>query len=238
MRKSIQEIIDELKKENVNVTRIQLDNKEETNQEEKQYTRESLINNLFNDETSNFIYDFEPLEDKETTGLLYIHIDTYASEATGVAEGNYIALDKGSLEIEDYAEDYKFESLSGEPIPRGAINGTNACSLLFKVNDDSKPMTQKELVNEINNGIVVKSAEVDQDLIFTSNAKVDYLEIVDQNFFNNKIDETLKRYKELTEPDKIIERSLKYKELLQGNKKMVFCPIIDKEVYIFEGEDE
>lgn len=238
MRKSIQEIIDELKKENVKVDHIQLDSiPEGYHEEDHNYSKESLINNLFKDETSTFIHDFEELKSNEENELLYLHIDSYSSEATGIEKGNYIALDKGTLDLEDYANDTSFETSSGEPVPRGVIEDTHACTLLFKVNGSNEEITQGSLVREINNGISVKSAEVADDLILTSNAKVDYLEIVDQAFFDNRIDETLKRYNEVHEPDEDIQRSLKYKKLLEGNKKMVFCPIIDKEVYIFEGED-
>lgn len=246
MRKSIEDIINEMKKKEEKDYVVEHEDTEayleaeidepEIEEEEKTYTKESLIENLFKDNTSDFIPDFEALQDNESTELLFLHLNKYASEASGVDKGNYIAINKGDIDIQEYLEDMEVESLSGQPIPKGELADVISCKLLFKVNDSDEPLTQKQLVKEINEGLRVTQAETEDDLIFTSNAKVDYLEIVDTEFFDNRIDETLKRYKDLSDPDTVIESSLKYKELLEGNKKMVFCPIVDKEVYIFEGE--
>lgn len=246
MRKSIEDIINEMKKKEEKDYVVEHDDTEayleaeidepEIEEEEKTYTKESLIENLFKDNTSDFIPDFEALQENESTELLFLHLSKYASEASGVDKGNYIAINKGDIDIQEYLEDMEVESLSGQPIPKGELADVISCKLLFKVNDSDEPLTQKQLVKEINEGLRVTQADTEDDLIFTSNAKVDYLEIVDTKFFDNRIDETLKRYKDLSDPDTVIESSLKYKELLEGNKKMVFCPIVDKEVYIFEGE--
>lgn len=246
MRKSIEDIINEMKKEEEKDYIVEHEDTDayleaeidepEIEEEEKTYTKESLIENLFTDNTSDFIPDFEALQKNESTELLFLHLSKHASEASGVDKGNYIAINKGDIDIQEYLENMEVESLSGQPIPKGELEDVISCKLLFKVNDFDEPITQKQLVKDIKEGLRVTHTDTDDDLIFTSNAKVDYLEIVDTKFFDNRIDETLKRYKDLSYPDSVIESSLKYKELLKGNKKMVFCPIIDKEVYVFEGE--
>lgn len=230
MRKNIQDRINELK-QSKKVDSLPEGTHEKI--ENQNYTKESMINNLFKDNTSDFIGDFEELKKNEQANLLYIHVDKYASEFYDIPQGSYIALGKEPVDLEDYI--LEVEDMGEEPISKGTLDYVNNCELLFRIGDDS--VTQGEMVQKLEEGLKVKEVEdIGDNKILMSNAKVDYLEIVDQNYFDNRIDEVLSRYKELNSPDEDIKRSLKYKELLEGNKKMVFCPIIDREVYIFEGE--
>lgn len=238
MRKSIEDILNELKKEKEQSIIYELPKEVDNEEPVTEYTKESLEENLFKDNTSDFISDFELVNPKEPNDLLYVHINRYASESTGVEIGNYIAEGLGSMESLTDDEDMELQNMEGRPVPRKHLETSAPCRLLFKVNDSEEQMTQQELVQSINKGLDVKPMDdEEEEFIFTSNLSVEYLEVVDKDFFNNRIDETLKRYKDIDNPNEVLERNLKYKELLTGNTKMVFCSILDKEVYVFEGDN-
>ena len=222
MRKSVEQRIQELKNKKVYTT-----DKEETPME-KVYTFEEFKQSLINDNTSDFIDGFGKVDKDDDSSLLVMYIDDLASEGIGIPKGNYIALNEGTLELDDSVE------IVGGNLPRGYLERSKVANILFRVGNFENELSQQEIIRAINNNVDLIPIE-ETDGLLLSDCKVEYLELVNTHFFDNRIDEILKNYNNIQEPNKHLERNLKLKEKLK-TKRMVFCPLLDKEVFTFEDD--
>ena len=219
MRKSIQDRINEMK--NVYYTE-----EEETTQGNPNYTFNELKQSLLNDKTSDFIEDFSPIDKNDNSSLLVLYVDELSSEQLELPIGTYVGLNKGSMDIDEL----EFDS----SIPRGVLESSKEVELLFRVGNSQENMSQQELVRALNNNVTLEKPKMIEGHLL-SQVKTNYLEIVDSKYFDSRIDEILVKYKDIESPNKHLERNLRLREKSK-NKTMVFCPLLDKEIYTF-GND-
>ena len=189
LRKSVEQRIQELKNKKVYTT-----DKEETPME-KVYTFEEFKQSLINDNTSDFIDGFDKIDKDDDSSLLVMYIDDLASEGIGIPKGNYIALNEGTLELDDSVE------IVGGNLPRGYLERSKVANILFRVGNFEDELLQQEIIRAINNNVDLIPIEETEGLLL-SDCKVEYLELVDKHFFDNRIDEILKNYNNIQEPNK------------------------------------
>ena len=200
---------------------------EETEEvEEKLYTLDELKENLLDaqglkDVVENFPTS-KPLYEPDKLYICTIP-KGYSSE---VQAGQYIGISTGLL-----SESEEFDHLRGK-MPRNLYETSHVLKPLVRINNTNIEYQQHELLEDIKDDKQVHDVEL-EDLRLATGEEVSHLEIVDNKFFESRINEVLDFYHELTDSDNLIEYYSKLRELV-GNDRMIYCSLLDKCVKIID----
>ena len=200
---------------------------EETEEvEEKLYTLDELKENLLDaqglkDVVENFPTS-KPLYEPDKLYICTIP-KGYSSE---VQAGQYIGVSIGLL-----SESEEFDHLRGK-MPRNLYETSHVLKPLVKVSNTDVDYQQHELLEDIKEDKNVQDVEL-EDLKLVTGEEVSYLEIVDNKFFETRINEVLDFYHELTDSEDLLKYYSKLRELV-GNGRMIYCPLLNKCVRIIE----
>ena len=195
-------------------------------EEEKLYTLDELKENLLDAQGLKDVVDNFPAS-KPLYGPDKLYICTipkgYSSE---VQAGQYIGVSIGLL-----SEEEGFDHLRGK-MPRNLYETSHVLKPLVRINNTNIEYQQHELLEDIKDDKQVHDVEL-EDLRLVTGEEISHLEIVDNKFFEKRINEVLDFYHELTDSDNLIEYYSKLRELV-GNDRMIYCSLLDKCVKIME----
>ena len=194
--------------------------------EEKLYTLDELKENLLDAQGLKDVVDnfpaSKPLYEPDKLYICTIP-KGYSSE---VQAGQYIGISTGLL-----SESEEFDHLRGK-MPRNLYETSHVLKPLVRINNTNIEYQQHELLEDIKDDKQVHDVEL-EDLRLATGEEVSHLEIVDNKFFESRINEVLDFYHELTDSDNLIEYYSKLRELV-GNSRMIYCPLLNKCVRIIE----
>ena len=194
--------------------------------EEKLYTLDELKENLLDAQGLKDVVDnfpaSKPLYEPDKLYICTIP-KGYSSE---VQAGQYIGISTGLL-----SESEEFDHLRGK-MPRNLYETSHVLKPLVRINNTNIEYQQHELLEDIKDDKQVHDVEL-EDLRLATGEEVSHLEIVDNKFFESRINEVLDFYHELTDSDNLIEYYSKLRELV-GNDRMIYCSLLDKCVKIIE----
>lgn len=194
--------------------------------EEKLYTLDELKENLLDAQGLKDVVDnfpaSKPLYEPDKLYICTIP-KGYSSE---VQAGQYIGVSIGLL-----SESEEFDHLRGK-MPRNLYETSHVLKPLVRINNTSIEYQQHELLEDIKNDKQVHDVEL-EDLRLVTGEEISHLEIVDNKFFEKRINEVLDFYHELTDSDNLIEYYSKLRELV-GNDRMIYCSLLDKCVKIID----
>ena len=198
----------------------------EVETEEKLYTLDELKENLLDAQGLKDVVDnfpaSKPLYEPDKLYICTIP-KGYSSE---VQAGQYIGVSIGLL-----SESEEFDHLRGK-MPRNLYETSHVLKPLVRINNTSIEYQQHELLEDIKEDKNVYDVEL-EDLRLVTGEEISHLEIVDNKFFENRINEVLDFYHELTDSDNLIEYYSKLRELV-GNDRMIYCSLLDKCVKIID----
>ena len=117
-------------------------------------------------------------------------------------------------------------------MPRNLYETSHVLKPLVRINNTNIEYQQHELLEDIKNDKQVHDVEL-EDLRLVTGEEISHLEIVDNKFFEKRINEVLDFYHELTDSDNLIEYYSKLRELV-GNDRMIYCSLLDKCVKIID----
>ena len=200
---------------------------EETEEvEEKLYTLDELKENLLDAQGLKDVVDnfpaSKPLYEPDKLYICTIP-KGYSSE---VQVGQYIGISTGLL-----SESEEFDHLRGK-MPRNLYETSHVLKPLVRINNTNIEYQQHELLEDIKDDKQVHDVEL-EDLRLVTGEEISHLEIVDNKFFEKRINEVLDFYHELTDSDNLIEYYSKLRELV-GNDRMIYCSLLDKCVKIID----
>lgn len=194
--------------------------------EEKLYTLDELKENLLDAQGLKDVVDnfpaSKPLYEPDKLYICTIP-KGYSSE---VQAGQYIGVSIGLL-----SESEEFDHLRGK-MPRNLYETSHVLKPLVRINNTNIEYQQHKLLEDIKNDKQVHDVEL-EDLRLVTGEEISHLEIVDNKFFEKRINEVLDFYHELTDSDNLIEYYSKLRELV-GNDRMIYCSLLDKCVKIIE----
>src|SRR5699024_4704517 len=194
--------------------------------EEKLYTLDELKENLLDAQGLKDVVDnfpaSKPLYEPDKLYICTIP-KGYSSE---VQAGQYIGVSIGLL-----SESEEFDHLRGK-MPRNLYETSHVLKPLVRINNTNIEYQQHELLEDIKNDKQVHDVEL-EDLRLVTGEEISHLEIVDNKFFESRINEVLDFYHELTDSDNLIEYYSKLRELV-GNDRMIYCSLLDKCVKIID----
>ncbi|XWX29695.1 hypothetical protein WOJGOHIN_CDS0111 [Staphylococcus phage PG-2021_87] len=194
--------------------------------EEKLYTLDELKENLLDAQGLKDVVDnfpaSKPLYEPDKLYICTIP-KGYSSE---VQAGQYIGVSIGLL-----SESEEFDHLRGK-MPRNLYETSHVLKPLVRINNTNIEYQQHELLEDIKNDKQVHDVEL-EDLRLVTGEEISHLEIVDNKFFEKRINEVLDFYHELTDSDNLIEYYSKLRELV-GNDRMIYCSLLDKCVKIID----
>ncbi|ANH50444.1 hypothetical protein [Staphylococcus phage pSco-10] len=194
--------------------------------EEKLYTLDELKENLLDAQGLKDVVDnfpaSKPLYEPDKLYICTIP-KGYSSE---VQAGQYIGVSIGLL-----SESEEFDHLRGK-MPRNLYETSHVLKPLVRINNTSIEYQQHELLEDIKDDKQVHDVEL-EDLRLVTGEEISHLEIVDNKFFEKRINEVLDFYHELTDSDNLIEYYSKLRELV-GNDRMIYCSLLDKCVKIID----
>lgn len=194
--------------------------------EEKLYTLDELKENLLDAQGLKDVVDnfpaSKPLYEPDKLYICTIP-KGYSSE---VQAGQYIGVSIGLL-----SESEEFDHLRGK-MPRNLYETSHVLKPLVRINNTNLEYQQHELLEDIKDDKKVHDVEL-EDLRLVTGEEISYLEIVDNKFFEKRINEVLDFYHELTDSDNLIEYYSKLRELV-GNDRMIYCSLLDKCVKIID----
>lgn len=194
--------------------------------EEKLYTLDELKENLLDAQGLKDVVDnfpaSKPLYEPDKLYICTIP-KGYSSE---VQAGQYIGVSIGLL-----SESEEFDHLRGK-MPRNLYETSHVLKPLVRINNTNIEYQQHELLEDIKNDKQVHDVEL-EDLRLVTGEEISHLEIVDNKFFEKRINEVLDFYHELTDSDNLIEYYNKLRELV-GNDRMIYCSLLDKCVKIID----
>lgn len=194
--------------------------------EEKLYTLDELKENLLDAQGLKDVVDnFPASKPLYEPNKLYICTipKGYSSE---VQAGQYIGVSIGLL-----SESEEFDHLRGK-MPRNLYETSHVLKPLVRINNTNIEYQQHELLEDIKDDKQVHDVEL-EDLRLVTGEEISHLEIVDNKFFEKRINEVLDFYHELTDSDNLIEYYSKLRELV-GNDRMIYCSLLDKCVKIID----
>lgn len=206
---------------------------EPQNKVDKKYTLDELELSLF-DKDSDVIKPFSEIGSSDVVSgkdlfIASLSQDVTLDDGTKLEKGQYIGNSKGKLsDIEDMEE-------SGIPSKTLYENG-HRINMIALIDNPKAVYTQKDLVMDIKNDIEVKDITLKSASV-VSRQRIDYLELVDSKFFDNKIDDVLKNYYNLSEPDKLIKKYISNKNKIKDGNKMIYCSLLDKGVLVVGGNN-
>ncbi|AAX92349.1 hypothetical protein TwortDSMZ_170 [Staphylococcus phage Twort] len=214
--------------------RKQSDTHKEINNSKKKYTMDELELSLF-DRDSDVIKPFTSIskDDEISSNDLFIATlpnNIVLADGTTLEKGQYIGNSMGKLSD---LEDMEDSGISSKTLYE---NG-HRINLLAVVNNPKAVYTQKDLVVDIKDGVEVRDVTTKSSSVI-SKQKIDYISLVDESYFDNLIDDVLKDYNNLSNPNTLLKRYIKNKEMLGEGKKMIYCSLLDKEVLVVGGKDE
>ena len=196
-------------------------------EEEKLYTLDELKENLLDAQGLKDVVDnFPASKPLYEANKLYICTIPKGYRSKEVQPGQYIGVSTGLL-----SESEEFDHLRGQ-MPRNLYETSHVLKLLVRINNTSIEYQQHELLEDIKEDKNVYDAEL-EDLRLVTGEEISYLEIVDNKFFDSRINEVLDFYHELTDSDDLIKYYSKLRELV-GNDRMIYCPLLNKCVKIIE----
>lgn len=194
--------------------------------EGKLYTLDELKENLLDAQGLKDVVDnfpaSKPLYEPDKLYICTIP-KGYSSE---VQAGQYIGVSIGLL-----SESEEFDHLRGK-MPRNLYETSHVLKPLVRINNTNIEYQQHELLEDIKNDKQVHDVEL-EDLRLVTGEEISHLEIVDNKFFEKRINEVLDFYHELTDSDNLIEYYSKLRELV-GNDRMIYCSLLDKCVKIID----
>ena len=194
--------------------------------EEKLYTLDELKENLLDAQGLKDVVDnfpaSKPLYEPDKLYICTIP-KGYSSE---VQAGQYIGVSIGLL-----SESEEFDHLRGK-MPRNLYETSHVLKPLVRINNTNIEYQQHELLEDIKEDKNVYDVEL-EDLRLVTGEEISYLEIVDNKFFESRINEVLDFYHELADSDNLIKYYSKLRELV-GNDRMIYCPLLNKCVKIIE----
>lgn len=194
--------------------------------EENLYTLDELKENLLDAQGLKDVVDnfpaSKPLYEPDKLYICTIP-KGYSSE---VQAGQYIGVSIGLL-----SESEEFDHLRGK-MPRNLYETSHVLKPLVRINNTNIEYQQHELLEDIKNDKQVHDVEL-EDLRLVTGEEISHLEIVDNKFFEKRINEVLDFYHELTDSDNLIEYYNKLRELV-GNDRMIYCSLLDKCVKIID----
>lgn len=199
----------------------------EVEEEEKLYTLDELKENLLDAQGLKDVVDnFPASKPLYETDKLYICTIPKGYRSKEVQPGQYIGISTGLL-----SESEEFDQLRGQ-MPRNIYETSHVLKPLVRINNTSIEYQQHELLEDIKEDKNVCDVEL-EDLRLVTGEEISYLEIVDNKFFESRINEVLDFYHELTDSDDLIKYYSKLRELV-GNDRMIYCPLLNKCVKIIE----
>lgn len=225
-RKTIQDRLKEIKQEQ------EKEEQPEPKQKKKPqgYKVEDLEKFLFED--NNVIKDFKEVEkDIKDKTLMISTITEEVSDMYGLPKGQYIGLAKEPIrDLEAYS------NLYGK-MPRDLYERCRTINILMYTDNDNPDYQQKDLIQDIKDNRTFKDVRQDvEELGFTpiSSEKIDYLSLLDKSDIDNKIEEVLKRYDDLHEPNERLRYYIKLRDLMGTESQIIYCDILDKGVLILD----
>ncbi|BAO47194.1 hypothetical protein CF75_gp147 [Staphylococcus phage phiSA12] len=194
-------------------------------EEEKLYTLNELKENLLDAQgLKDVVADFPASKDLYEPNKLYICTIPKGYQSTEVQPGQYIGISTGLL-----SESEDFSHLRGQ-MPRNLYETSHVLKPLIRINNTNIEYQQHELLEDIKDDKKIYDVEL-EDLRLATGEEVSHLEIVDNKFFESRINEVLDRYTELTDSDDLLKYYSKLRELV-GSDKMIYCSLLDKCVKI------
>ena len=199
---------------------------EETEEvEEKLYTLDELKENLLDAQgLKDVVENFPTSKPLYEPDKLYICTIPKGYQSTEVQPGQYIGISTGLL-----SESEDFSHLRGQ-MPRNLYETSHVLKPLIRINNTNIEYQQHELLEDIKDDKKIYDVEL-EDLRLATGEEVSHLEIVDNKFFESRINEVLDRYTELTDSDDLLKYYSKLRELV-GSDKMIYCSLLDKCVKI------
>ncbi|AFV50857.1 hypothetical protein F867_gp177 [Staphylococcus phage JD007] len=196
-------------------------------EEEKLYTLNELKENLLDAQgLKDVVADFPVSKDLYEPNKLYICTIPKGYQSTEVQPGQYIGVSTGLL-----SESEDFSHLRGQ-MPRNLYETSHVLKPLIRINNTNIEYQQHELLEDIKDDKKIYDVEL-EDLRLATGEEVSHLEIVDNKFFESRINEVLDRYTELTDSDDLLKYYSKLRELV-GSDKMIYCSLLDKCVKIID----
>ena len=154
-------------------------------------------------------------------------------EKFGTPTGHYIGLSKERITENEYLYNKHKNSA-----PISILERARVIEPLFRIKSDDYNYDQYQLVEDIKNNVKVEDVSdevIEKGYILTSSEEVTQLEIVSKKDIELKIDDCLVRYKDLANPDSYLKHYLKLKDMLDDSESMVYCPLVDKCVFIMNS---
>ncbi|UXR08270.1 hypothetical protein [Staphylococcus phage vB_ScaM-V1SC04] len=195
--------------------------------EEKLYTLNELKESLLDAQGLKDVVDnFPASKPIYEPNKLYICTIPKGYHSTEVQPGQYIGVSTGLL-----SESEDFSHLKGQ-MSRNLYETSHVLKPLVRINNTNIEYQQHELLEDIKDDKKVHDVEL-EDLRLVTGEEISHLEIVDNKFFEKRINEVLDLYQELTDSDNLIEHYSRLRELI-GNDKMIYCSLLDKCVKIID----
>lgn len=212
-------------------------NKEDTqvNNVESGYTLEELKHSLLDLEgLENIVSNYKVIGTEVNYDTLMIATVTPdLEEKFGTPAGHYIGLSKERITENEYLYNKHKNSA-----PISILERARVIEPLFRIKSDDYTYDQYQLVEDIKNNVKVEDVSdevIEKGYILTSSEEVTQLEIVSKKDIELKIDDCLVRYKDLANPDSYLKHYLKLKDMLDDSESMVYCPLVDRCVFIMNS---
>lgn len=225
-----------VKKDNIKITQEVFEKSLEEEKEQLdngKYSLDSMLGSLFSDITDEaIIEDYKPTNKGSLGKIVYTSIDERVSKDTRIPAGHYFSIASNLV-----SDDAKFDRIRGK-VPRNLYESMWVGLPLFRVDIKEKHFSQDELIQRLatNELDIVDMTDKYKMSYVTSLEEVTCLEIVEEKYFNERIEEILLKYDDIVEPDKLLKRFIEYKKEVSDNRRMVFCPLLNTKVLTL-GED-
>lgn len=231
---SFKEQLNKMRKEENNVIYSNYQDKEDI--DKGQYTLDELLNNLLDKEgLDNVVSNFKPstyvVDNRKVytcpiTQEVIEEITKDLDKEVTVKAGQYFGISDGLL-----SESENFQHLKGQ-MPRALFERAHVMKPIFMISNDSLDYEQSDLIQDLKDGNKIEEVDTD-NLRLVSSEEVDYLEVVNKSFIENKINEVLENYYEITSPDNLLTYYTKIRDSID-NRQMIYCPLLDKSIKTFK----
>ncbi|WRW34650.1 hypothetical protein CF5_0160 [Staphylococcus phage CF5] len=231
---SFKEHLNKMRKEENNV--VSPVYKSEKDLDRGQYTLDELLNNLLDKEgLDNVVSKFKPSTDIVDNKKVYAcpitqevleDLSKGTDKEITIKAGQYFGVSTGLL-----SESENFQHLEGQ-MPRALFEQAHVMKPIFMISNDSLDYEQSDLIQDLKDGNKIEPVDTD-NLRLVSSEEVDYLEVVNKSYIEDKINNVLENYHEVSSPDTLLTYYTKIRDSID-NRQMIYCPLLDKSIKTFE----